>query len=263
MRILPAAVFDRFYDGAFPIYKAMVRYGYVLGSVLRLDFLNSRRWRRTSDVSSVMPFSLVGSGGLEATYDEGCRLNASGILGDFVELGVARGGCAALMAKVAFASDADKYNRHLWLFDSYEGLPDPGERDIKADNTTGDHVRPLPKGSCLGTLEEVQSLLFAKFGFNPSKISFVKGWFENTVPATQSQLEKIAMLRIDGDWYESTKVCLEHLYDKVSPGGVIVVDDYLSCIGCKLAVDEFIAARKLPVILQGDGRGGCFFRKPS
>ena len=236
MKVLPARAFNALYDVAFPIYRFLVRQGYLLAAIVRLDFLDRRRWETVRRVYSVAPYSLVGSSGLEATFEQARRLNDEGVPGDFVELGVARGGSAALLAFAAFDRNVPE-PRRLWLFDSYEGLPEPGEKDYADDRTTGDHVRPLPKGSCLGTLEDVQSTLLGHFRFDQSRISFVKGWFQDTVPVTADKIRRVAMLRIDGDWYESTKISLNHFYDHVSPGGAVVVDDYFSCIGCKRAVD--------------------------
>lgn len=261
MRILPPRAFDKFYDFSFPIYKFIVRQGYIAIAILKLDFLSTQRWRRATRVYAASRFSLVGIGGLEVSFNETQRLNREKIPGDFVELGVARGGAAALLAMGAFDREAPE-RRHVWLFDSYEGLPDPGVNDTADDNTTGDHVRPLPKGSCLGTLEDVHNTLFNAFHLPKDRFSFVKGWFENTVPVEAPKMGNIALLRIDGDWYESTKVCLENLYDRVSPGGSVVIDDYLSCVGCKRAVDEFVISHNLQIELKGDGRGGCYFIKP-
>lgn len=257
--VLPARTFDKFYSSTFPIYKEVVRVGYWVGNVLTLKFLDAEKWARVKRVHAVMPFSLVGAGGLEATDRAAQSVNIAGVEGDFAELGVARGGCASLLGMSAFGANAPA--RKLWLFDSYEGLPEPGERDYVANGDTGDHVRPLPKGSCFGALEEVRSVTLGKFKLPEDRIEFVQGWFENTVPATRDKIEKLAILRIDGDWYESTKVCLEGLFDKVQPGGVVIIDDYDSCIGAKRAVDEFVAANDLNVTLCSDGRGGRWFRK--
>lgn len=257
--ILPARAFDKFYASTFPIYKEVVRNGYWIGNFLTLKFLNAEQWARVRRVYAVMPYSLVGAGGLEATDRAAQGVNLAGVEGDFAELGVARGGCASLLGMSAFGAGAP--SRKLWLFDSYEGLPEPGERDFVANGDTGDHVRPLPKGSCRGALEEVRWVTLEKFKLPEGRIEFVKGWFENTVPATRDQIQKLAILRIDGDWYESTKVCLEGLFDKVQPGGVVIIDDYDSCIGAKRAVDEFVAANGLNVALRSDGRGGRWFRK--
>ncbi|WP_339929942.1 TylF/MycF/NovP-related O-methyltransferase [uncultured Brevundimonas sp.] len=258
-KVLPAKAFDRFYASTFPVYKEVARAGYLLGNILTLKFLNSEEWARVKRVHAVMPYSLVGAGGLDATDRAAQSVNLAGVQGDFAELGVARGGCASLLGMSAFAVGAP--NRKLWLFDSYEGLPEPGERDFVAAGDTGDHVRPLPKGSCFGALEEVRWLTLEKFKLPEDRIEFVQGWFENTVPANRGQIEKLAILRIDGDWYESTKVCLEGLFGKVQTGGVVIIDDYDSCIGAKRAVDEFVAANRLNVTLCSDGRGGRWFRK--
>jgi hypothetical protein len=261
MNILPSRIFNALFDFLFPIYKFLVRQVYLLLAILRLDFLNRERWETIRKVYSVAPFSLVGTGGLEVTYEETRRLNKAAVPGDFIELGVARGGCAALMAFGAQDSRAP-FRRHLWLFDSYEGLPEPGPQDFVDSQSTGDHVRPLPKGSCLGTIEDVQSMLFGRFKLDPSRISLVKGWFQDTVPQHAPKIGQVAMLRMDGDWYESTMIALEAFYDRVSPAGSVVVDDYLSCIGCKRAVDDFIKKRNLNVELIFDNRGGCYFEKP-
>ena len=79
------------------------------------------------------------------------------------------------------------------------------------------------------------------WGINKDNLLYYKGWFQNTVPAQADIIESICFLRLDGDLYESTKVCLEYLYPKISKGGYIVIDDYQSLTGCKKAVDEYLA----------------------
>lgn len=264
-KTLPGRVFDTFYKVSFPVYKELARRLYLLKGLMNYRITgNKDRWVMVKSIFSIMPYSLVGVGGLEVTYktvNDVCKRN---IPGDMVELGVARGGCAALMANVVFDKTVcGQLQRKLWLFDSYEGLPDPTDMDFNSElgNGTGDHVRPLPKGSCLGQLDEVKHLMFNKNDFPKDEIEFVKGWFENTVPVTKKEIQEIAVLRIDGDWYESTKCCLENLYDKVSPDGYIIVDDYQSCYGCRRAVDEFLQVRGLNPHIKFDGRGGCYFEK--
>jgi O-methyltransferase len=260
-KALPPGVFQKFYDSAFPIYQEILRQNYRALSFLRYRWSDPAAFERTRRVFAVMPYSLVGASGLEVTDWEARSLNEKQTAGDFVELGVARGGCAALLGMAAFADGAPA--RRLWLFDSYEGLPEPGENDFLPDSlATGDHVRPLPKGSCLGTLEEVQRLILDEFQLPGDRIEFVRGWFENTVPTRGSEISQLALLRIDGDWYDSVKVCLDGLHDKVVEDGIVIIDDYDSCIGAKRAVDEFLAAHNLSVDLHSDGRGGRWWRKP-
>lgn len=262
-KILPQSVFNGLLKVSFGGYNRILRNNYLLQGRLRYANSEPEKWEMVQQVHSVMPYSLVGSGGLEATYEQCMRVLENKISGHFVELGVARGGCAALMGHTLFSREDLGAGRRLFLFDSYEGLPEPTEDDYLAEKSgTGNHVRPLPMGSCLGTLEDVQHLLFDVKKFDPQRIEFIKGWFDKTVPVHRGDVGAIAILRIDGDWYESTKVCLDGLYDQVSSGGAIIIDDYLSCFGCKKAVDEFIVYRNLTVEIQFDGRGGCYFIKP-
>lgn len=264
-KTLSKRIFDTFYKVSFPVYKELVRWLYLLKEFVNCRITGDKnRWAMAKSIFSVMPYSLVGVGGLEVTYKTVKNVCDRDILGDIVELGVARGGCAALMASVMF----DKYlcgriQRKLWLFDSYEGLPDPTDMDFNSElgNGTGEHVRPLPKGSCLGQLDEVKHLMLKKNDFPRQRIEFVKGWFDKTVPVTKKEIQEIAVLRIDGDWYESTKCCLENLYDKVSHGAYVIVDDYQSCYGCRRAVDEFIQKKEIAPQIKFDGRGGCYFKK--
>lgn len=235
--------------------QRMLYYRHELAAAWRGD---AEQRARAACVHRVMSRSLVGAAGLEATFDAVRDVQRRGVPGCLVELGVARGGCAALMR---VAADLGGQARHLWLFDSYEGLPDPTRDDLEADGSTGSHIRPLPKGACLGTYDDVESYLFGEMRFSRSDITMVKGWFDVTVRATRSALGPIAVLRIDADWYESVKTCLDGLYDQVSPAGTIIIDDYGTCHGARRAVDEFQRTRAIAPAMAFDGRGGCLWRK--
>jgi len=113
---------------------------------------------------------------LAATYDAVIDIGQRGIEGGIVECGVARGGCAGLMG---LAARKDRKSRKLWLFDSFEGLSAPTVDDYVGE-ATGKHVRPLSRGSCLGTLEDVEGFLFSDLQLERSQVSLVKGWFEFT-----------------------------------------------------------------------------------
>jgi len=252
--ILPKSLYDRIYFYLFPRYKARLRRRYRTRALRKLHADREK----VELVFKCLEFSLVGSEGMEATYDCTRRVIQDDVPGDLVECGVAQGGSALLIALVNAKLGGNR--KHLWLFDSYEGLPDPTSEDYK-DGKTGTHIRPLPKGSCLGTIEDVNRLLFEQHDVPRTSTHLVKGWFQDTLPATREKLGAIALLRLDGDWYESTKVCFENLYDKVSRGGFVILDDYFSCYGCKLATDEFLAARGTPFPIVPDGRGGAFFQK--
>lgn len=257
--VLPQKVFNAFYNFIFPLYRKFVCAIYWIITETYYRFSDSKAYSMRKKIHSILPYTMVGFNGLAVTYRACMEMNQKNVQGDFVELGVARGGCAALMGETIFTEPVFS-DRSLILFDSYEGLPEPTQEDF-VNNKTGNHVRPMPKGSCLGTLNEVQHLMFDVKNFPKEKIKFVKGWFDKTVPVERNNIDNIAVLRIDGDWYESVKTCLVGLYDKVSIGGVIISDDYESCFGAKKAVDEFIVQNNLNVQIILDGRGGCFWYK--
>ena len=257
-RVMPPAMYANFYRGVDRAYRRTVHLGYSR-FWLRERLAGNREGReRAAAVFRSMPYSLVGWKGLEATYDAVTLINRERIGGAIVECGVAQGGCAALMA----ATDARQGGgRRIFLCDSYEGLPDPTAEDFE-DGRTGSHASVLERGSCLGTERQVAELLFDRFGIERSRVRMVKGWFQDTLPGLSHEIGDVALLRIDADWYESVKCCLESLYDRVVDGGVVIIDDYGSCHGARRAVDEFLAAREVRVTLEHDGRGGCTFRKP-
>lgn len=159
--------------------------------------------------------------------------------GAFVECGVWLGGSAGLMG---LALKRLKENRGLHLLDSFEGLPEPGPKDgKKAGEYSGGRGegRLSPISRCEATLQQVRKFLFERLKLDSTRIQFHVGWFQETVPAIAGKLKPIAILRLDGDWYESTKICLEHLYPNLSPGGVLVLDDYYCWEGCRKATDEY------------------------
>jgi O-methyltransferase len=257
-RVMPSSLYAGFYRRVDRAYRRSVHLGYSR-FWLRERVAGSAEGReRAAAVWRVMPYSLVGWKGLEATYDAVTSINRERLPGAMVECGVAQGGCAALMA----TTDARQGGkRRIILCDSYEGLPDPTAEDYE-DGKTGTHASDLVRGSCLGTEGEVAALLFGRFKVDHTRVRLVKGWFQNTLPALSREVGAVALLRIDADWYESVKCCLQTLYDRVVPGGVVIIDDYGSCHGAKRAVDEFLRSRKIDVKMQHDGRGGCTFRKP-
>lgn len=180
----------------------------------------------------VRPYTMCSSARLYGLYKATQRIVRENVPGDFVECGVARGGSAALLA---LALNRYAATREVWMFDTFEGMPAPTKDD------PDHHIASLYTGTCRGSMDEVRATfnrLGVKKGFH-----FVQGKFEDTLPATT--LGSIALLHIDGDWYSSVKACLDHLYDRVSPGGVIQLDDYGFWQGAEKATDEFLSKRDL------------------
>lgn len=155
-------------------------------------------------------------------------------------------------------------SRPLHLFDSFEGLPEPSEKDGAAAiaYSGGKSSGALTSiRACEANVEEVRRMLTTRARLPESQLHFHVGWFQNTVPAAEPALGPIAVLRLDGDWYDSTRVCLEHLYPLLVPGGVLILDDYFCWEGCRKATDEYRAAHGLTMpIIQVDVDSG-YWRK--
>ena len=175
----------------------------------------------------------------------------NGVPGDFIETGVWRGGAAIMMRAVLAAYGV--HDRRVWVADSFAGLPPPDPARYPAD--AGDvsfQYRELAV-----PLEEVRSN-FAKYDLLDGQVRFLKGWFRDTLPT--APIERLAVLRLDGDLYESTMDSLGALYDKVSPGGFVIIDDYL-LPKCKSAVEDFRAARAIVEPIQDIDGAGVFWEK--
>ncbi|TLY51148.1 MAG: macrocin O-methyltransferase [Gammaproteobacteria bacterium] len=156
--------------------------------------------------------------------------------GDFIETGIWRGGACILMRAVLAAYGVT--DRVVWCADSFEGLPEPNAALYPADAGDEHHTfAPLAV-----SLDEVQAN-FAHYGLLDERVRFLKGWFKDTLPG--APIARLAILRLDGDMYESTMDGLSALYAKVSPGGVVIVDDYGAVAACKQAVTDFRQAQQI------------------
>lgn len=181
------------------------------------------------------------------------------ISGSFVECGVWKGGSAAVMAYVA-----KKYHskRKFWLFDSFAGLPEPTKKDgLSARRYAAGKIEGKlePINECVASVEEVK-MLFNQLGINWVQVRIKKGWFQKTLPTSKKEIGSIALLRLDGDWYESIKVCFDNLYNQVVVGGYVSVDDYWRWQGCHRAVDDFFQGKNKPVFHTVE-RNSIYFQK--
>jgi macrocin-O-methyltransferase TylF-like protien len=160
-----------------------------------------------------------------------------GVRGDLVETGVWRGGATIFMR--AMLKIFDVTDRSVWVADSFEGLPEPDAKKfpLEAQAFKSAAMTKYYKQMSVG-LEEVRRN-FQAYGMLDDQVKFLKGWFKDTLPS--APIESIAVLRLDGDYYESTRDALTNLYKKVSIGGYVIVDDYGedSWTYCRQAVDEF------------------------
>ena len=172
------------------------------------------------------------------------------IEGDFVECGVWRGG--STMAAIDTLMKNRDTSREIYLYDTFEGMSEPTEADKVFTGTAAEELMNSSDKNdatsvwCYSALEEVQNNVGA-LKYPEGKVHYVKGKVEDSIPQTLPG--KIALLRLDTDWYESTAHELKHLYPLLVPGGVIIIDDYGHWEGARKAVDEYIEDNKLPLLL--------------
>lgn len=174
------------------------------------------------------------------------------INGDFIEAGVWRGGAAIFMKAVVnvFSDRSIK----VWVADSFEGLPVPDETKYPEDKGDEHYKWDVLKVS----LDEVRSN-FLKYDSLDDNVIFLKGWFKDTLPS--SKIDKLSVIRLDGDIYESTWESLIYLYPKLQAGGFIIIDDYYNNASCRKAVDDYRNANQiLEEIIRIDWTGAFWQR---
>lgn len=177
-------------------------------------------------------------------------IEGNGIPGDIVECGVWKGGSMMLVAKVLMS--LGNMNRNLWLFDTYTGMPRPGEVDVSPteggalDLFSAKQTGNNTSNWCYAPLAEVQKAMYGT-GYATSKIHFVQGLVEDTIP--REAPARLAILRLDTDWYSSTRHELVHLFPRLSKGGVLIVDDYGHWMGARMATDEYFTEHRLHLLL--------------
>jgi O-methyltransferase len=195
---------------------------------------------------------------LFSLYEQVAFCEAKQIDGDYVECGVWKGGAVGIMALVNLSYSQTR--RRIHLFDAFEEICEPDEKidgaraiqetkDFASSDSLEGRLTPLrgiyDRFGGPGSIEIVRRLLEEKIRYPSSLLFYHKGWFQDTVPEVSKRIDRIAILRLDGDWYASTKVCLDHLLDKVVPGGIVIFDDYGAYEGCKKAVDEALSQRNM------------------
>lgn len=197
--------------------------------------------------------TMIGRARLDGLHECLDRVIENNIPGDLMECGVWRGGACIFMA--GYLRDRGVINRKVILADSFDGLPAP---NAEQDSGLNLHKDVYPELAV--SLEEVKTN-FETYGLLDSNVHFLKGWFNETLEDTPSQ--QLALLRLDGDLYESTMDALTALYDRVSPGGIVIIDDWGVLPPCQQAVKDFFSKRgeELPPITPTDW-SAVWFAKP-
>lgn len=176
-------------------------------------------------------------------------IDAANIPGEIVECGVWRGGMV-MLAKHRRRSRT--HPRRYFLYDWFLGMPEPTERDLDISDGSSlvprwrEHLTPEHSGWCYAGIDEVTAN-FRDIGLGGDDLAFIPGRVEETLRIASNLPRQIAALRLDTDWYDSTKIELETLYPLLSPGGVLILDDYGIWTGQKEAVDEYFADN--PILL--------------
>ncbi len=171
--------------------------------------------------------------------------------GDFIETGVMRGGVVILIRAILKAHGVD--DRVVWAADSFAGLPAPNTDDYPEDADAEWHLRPLTEVS----VDHVRRNL-DRYGLLDDRVRFLLGWFRDTLPI--APIERIAVLRLDGDLYESTMDALVPLYPRLSPGGFVIVDDY-NLPACQKAVEDYRREHSIEDVIIPIDDAGIFWRR--
>ncbi len=174
------------------------------------------------------------------------------IPGDLMEAGVWRGGAAIFMR--ALLKDKNIGNRIVWLADSFQGLPKPDPGRYPADK--GDKLYKFEE--LIVPLEDVK-YNFEKYNLLDEQVKFLEGWFKDTLPS--ARVQQLALLRIDGDMYESTMDVLKNMYPKLSKGGYVIVDDYGGIPACKKAVHDYREQNNVTAKIETIDWTGVYWKK--
>jgi O-methyltransferase len=214
-------------------------------------------------IRRVQPYTMTTPERIYALIQAVRYVSSAGIPGSIVECGVWRGGsmmAVALTLLVAGRRDID-----LYLLDTYEGMSEPGAKDVDFRGQTAAEKLGQTKKTrsseiwAYSPVAEVRQNM-AETGYDESRLHFIAGKVEDTLPGQAP--EQIALLRLDTDWYASTRHELVHLYPRLSRGGVLLLDDYGHWKGARQAVDEYLAANNLNLLLNRVDAAGRIAIKP-
>jgi glycosyltransferase involved in cell wall biosynthesis/SAM-dependent methyltransferase/predicted O-methyltransferase YrrM len=201
-------------------------------------------------LSMVADHTMLSVQRLYSLYRQARRVCENNIPGNFVECGVAAGGSSAVLAYVI--KRYSRTPRRLFAFDTFSGMPRPTEADTAAGMPA--QATGWGKGTCAAPVQSVKDIC-KRIGASEMLLP-VEGKFEHTLPAWRDKVGMVALLHLDGDWYASTRTILDALFDRVVARGILQIDDYGHWDGCRRAVHEFEADRKLKFALNRiDGTG--------
>lgn len=208
---------------------------------------------------AVRPWTLTSAERVYALIQAVRYVSANGIAGAIVECGVWKGGSMAAVARTLL--QMQDVSRDLYLFDTFEGMSEPSAKDVDYSGKPANEVMQENSGfKCADApLERVKEVLYGT-GYPKERIHFVPGKVEDTIPGRAP--ETISLLRLDTDWYESTKHELVHLFPRLVKAGVIIIDDYGHWKGSRQACDEYFVENRVPILLNRIDYTGRIAVKP-
>lgn len=218
--------------------------------IIGTNEFNSERRAQGSDWPS-LAHSMVGMERLSNVQTCIVTILEDKVPGDLIECGVWRGGATILMQGVLAAYSVT--GRKVWVADSFKGLPAPSPEKFPLDKDLN-----FNRYKYLAVSREEVCDNFRRYGLLEDNVQFLEGWFKDTLPA--APIEHLALLRIDGDLYESTTDALESLYPKVSPGGFVIIDDFNDILACRQAVLDYRGRNGISALMNTIDWSGIYWR---
>jgi len=223
----------------------------VIGSIGRVSAGHNgkgkvaRNIRRTANVRRLTGFTLSSPDRIDSLIRLADYCNDNNIAGDFVECGTFKGGSAAVLSMCMGEG------RHMWLYDSFKGMPETIDRD---GQEAAKYV-----GACAATVEDVKEAMRA-ISVPDASYSIIEGWFEDTFKA-RNLPERVALLHCDADWYNSVHLVLNTFYDRIPDGGCIILDDFGYWEGCREAFYDFCSTKGIKPLLERVGPTQAYWIK--
>lgn len=196
--------------------------------------------------------TMIGVRRLEHVRELGQRVIDEAVPGHFIETGVWRGGCCILMRGLLAANGV--MDRQVYVADSFAGLPPPRPERFPQDEGLNLHLYP----ELAVSLDEVKGN-FARYGLLDDQVVFVQGLFQDSLPALEAG--PFALMRLDGDLYESTYAALDALYPKLSPGGFVILDDFQLIAACRQAVLDYRARHHIEAVIHKPDWNSAWWQK--
>ena len=255
-----APALERMVAGAFSRLGLTVMRASSIGRLLPSEATDAQR----SIIDRIRPFTMTSDERIWSLLQSTRYITERPVSGDIVECGVWRGG--SMMAAALQLLELGAEDRHIWLYDTYEGMTPPTPEDKEAaTGVTAEHLLSTTEVGdgdnvwCVADERDVSTNLTST-GYPADRLHFIKGDVAQTL--THTKPESIALLRLDTDWYASTKAELEFLYSRLAPCGVCILDDYGHWEGARKAVDEYFASHPPRPLMMPIDYSGRIFMKP-